>query len=202
MAKKAKKAKKKDGRPTKYKPGYTKKAEELCREKGYTDKNLAAHFRVDESTINNWKRKYLGFLESIKKGKDEFDSQVVEQSLLKRAVGYSYDETTREPVLVVKGVVEEGEIKDGETVEEAVESSLAIIKVVTKQIAPDVTAQIFWLKNRRSERWSDVKEIEHRIEDFSKSLSIDEMKKRILAADEAGTGLDNRSIKGNDGNSS
>lgn len=191
----------KDGRPTKYKPEYAEMAGKLCQEKGYTDKNLATHFKVNESTINNWKRRYSEFLESLKKGKDEFDSQVVEQALLKRATGYSYDETTREPVIVVKGVVDKNAIDEDETVEQAVESSLVVTKVVTKQVAPDVTAQIFWLKNRRPGRWSDVKEIKHRIEEVGKPLTIDEMKKRIIAADEVGTGLDKRSIEGSNGNS-
>ena len=68
MVKVAEKAKNQGGQPTKYKPEYAKKTEELCREKGYTDKNLAAHFKVSETTINNWKRRYLEFFESIKKG--------------------------------------------------------------------------------------------------------------------------------------
>lgn len=160
MAKRTKKkAKKKVGRHTKYKPEYAKKAEELCREQGYTDKNLAAHFKVSKATINNWKNEFLGFLDSLKKGKDEFDSQVVEQSLLKRALGYSYDETTREPAILDKGEVKKRDISEGENIEEAVESSLVITKIVTKQVAPDVTAQIFWLKNRRPGRWSDLKEV-------------------------------------------
>lgn len=195
-------AKKKGGRPTKYDPKFAKKAGELCREKGYTDKNLAVHFKVSKSTINSWKRRFPEFLDSIKKGKDEFDSQVVEQSLLKRATGYKYDETTLEPVIVVKGVVEEDNIEDGEAVEEAVEKSLVVTKVVKKEVAPSDIAIIFWLKNRQSHRWSDVKEVEHRIEETGKPLTLEEMKKRIAESEEAGTGIDKRSIEGSNGNAS
>ena len=35
------------------------------------------------------------------------------------------------------------------------------IKTVVKQMAPDVTAQIFWLKNRKSAEWRDKAELEH-----------------------------------------
>ncbi|WP_270660628.1 HNH endonuclease [Enterococcus thailandicus] len=37
---------------------------------------------------------------------------------------------------------------------------LVITKEVTKQVAPDTTAQIFWLKNRKPEEWRDKKETE------------------------------------------
>lgn len=175
------------GRPTKYNPKFAKVAEELCKEKGYTDKNLASHFKVSESTINKWKKGFSEFSESLKKGKDEFDSRVVEQSLLKRAIGYSYVETTREL-----------QADSGEVFDEDSESSiqtLVVTKKVTKQVAPDVTAQIFWLKNRRPQRWSDVKEIEHRIE-MTKPLTLEEMKERILETEKVGTGIDQRSIEG------
>jgi len=182
------KKKKKVGRPTSYKDKFADQAGKLCREKGYTDKNLAAHFKVSESTINKWKNDFSEFSESIKKGKDEYDSRVVEQSLLKRAVGYSYVETTRELQN------ESGEVFNEES--EISIQTLVVTKKVNKHMAPDVTAQIFWLKNRRPQRWSDMKEIEHRIEGISEPLTIEEMKKRIAEAEKAGTGIDKRSIEG------
>lgn len=33
-------------------------------------------------------------------------------------------------------------------------------KRVTKEVAPDVTAQIFWLKNRKPEAWRDKQNLE------------------------------------------
>jgi len=208
VSKKAKKkTAKKKGRPAVYQPKYVKIAGELCREKGYTDKNLADHFKVCEGTINRWKNEFPNFYESLKKGKDDFDSRVVEQSLLKRAVGYSYVETTRElqadeseeafesayfpgtPSLIHK------EEKESST------QTLAVTKKVTKHMAPDVTAQIFWLKNRKPQRWSDMKEIEHRIEDITKPLTLEEMKRRICEAEAAGDGIDKRSINGGNGTS-
>lgn len=172
MAKK--KAKKKRGQPTKYNPKYVQVAGELCREKGYTDKNLAVHFKVSEATINNWKKEYLDFLESIKKGKDDFDSRVVEQSLLKRAKGYSYNEITKEV-----SADEDGERLEG---------VLVVTKIVKKEVAPSDVAIIFWLKNRQPKRWSDMKEIEHKIK-ADEPLTVEEMKQRIKDLDNAGTGL-------------
>lgn len=138
-------------RQTKYKPKFAEVAYKLCNEKGYTDKQLAVHFKVSEATINNWKRRFLEFLESLKKGKDDFDSRVVEQSLLKRAVGYSYVETTRELQVDNEEVIdEESEISI---------QTLVVTKKVTKHMAPDVTAQIFWLKNRQPDRWRDTRDL-------------------------------------------
>lgn len=38
---------------------------------------------------------------------------------------------------------------------------LVVTKEVTKEVLPDTTAQIFWLKNRRPDRWRDKQDIEH-----------------------------------------
>ncbi len=190
------------GRPTKYKAEYVEEAGELCRQQGYTDKNLAAQFKVSEKTINVWKKQHPQFLQSLKKGKDEFDSQVVEQSLLKRATGYSYDEITKEPAIVDKGEVDAADIPEGETAEKAVEESLVVTKIVRKGIAPDVTAQIFWLKNRQPHRWSDKKEIDHRVEEVRREpITVEEIKRLIAETEAAGTGLDSRSIEGVNGGS-
>lgn len=50
-----------------------------------------------------------------------------------------------------------------------------------KEIAPDTTAQIFWLKNRKPAKWRDKQEIEHSGEmnnhvDLS-GLSIDDLRR-------------------------
>lgn len=47
--------------------------------------------------------------------------------------------------------------------EDAFEKSkeLTVTKVVVKQVHPDVTAQIFWLKNRKPGQWRDKQEVEH-----------------------------------------
>lgn len=75
-----------------------------------------------------------GVIRYLENGKEVIDRQV-ENSLLKRALGYRYDEVTYE---------------DG------VET-----KRVTKEVQPDTTAQIFWLKNRKPNEWRDKQNIEH-----------------------------------------
>ncbi|GAG86465.1 unnamed protein product [marine sediment metagenome] len=88
-AKPRKKAKRKTpGQPTKYKPEYENQALILA-EKGFTDKDIAKLFKVTEQTINNWKKQFPQFFESLKAGKAIADQRVV-QSLYQRALGYSH----------------------------------------------------------------------------------------------------------------
>ena len=133
------------GRKTKYHASYARQAEVACREGGFTDVKLAKLFDVSRATINLWKKAHSEFIDSIKKGKDDFDSMKVENSLLKRALGYKFIEVTREP----GGDKETGKIK------------MQVTKQVTKHVSPDTTAQIFFLKNRQPGRWRDVKDIKH-----------------------------------------
>ena len=95
---------------------------------GLIDEQIAHNIGITTKTLYEWKNKYGEISEALKKGKEVIDRQV-ENALLKRALGYAYDETTYE---------------DG------VET-----KRVTKEVAPDTTAQIFWLKNRKPAEWRD-----------------------------------------------
>lgn len=99
---------------------------------GLTDEQIAKNMGVSVSTLNNWKNKYVEILESLKRGKEVVD-RLVENALLKRALGYSYTEITYEDGVETKRVV--------------------------KEVVPDTTAQIFWLKNRKPEDWRDKREI-------------------------------------------
>lgn len=58
---------------------------------------------------------------------------------------------------------------------------LIITKEVTKQVAPDTTAQIFWLKNRKPKEWRDKKETEVtgnlNVNNPFSDLSVEELRK-------------------------
>ena len=95
---------------------------------GLIDEQISHNMGITTKTLYEWKNKYGEISEALKKGKEVIDRQV-ENALLKRALGYAYDETTYE---------------DG------VET-----KRVTKEVVPDTTAQIFWLKNRKPAEWRD-----------------------------------------------
>ncbi|WAK79796.1 terminase small subunit [Flavonifractor phage Chenonceau] len=91
---------------------------------------------ISPSTLYEWKAKYPEISEALKKGKEIVDIQV-ENALLKRALGYEYMEER----------VEISE-KDGRKVIQT-----------TKTALPDTTALIFWLKNRRPDKWRDKPEV-------------------------------------------
>ena len=105
---------------------------------GLTDEQIAHNMGCSRSTLNEWKEKYSDISDALKKGKEVVDIQV-ENALLKRALGYRYEEVTREKAV------------DTETGF----SCLTVTKKVTKEVVPDTTAQIFWLKNRRPDKWRD-----------------------------------------------
>ena len=111
---------------------------------GLTDEQIANNIGIETRTLYRWKEKYSQICQSLKRGKDVIDMQV-ENALLKRALGYEYEEQTKEVV------------RDPSTGK----PEIKIIKTVKKQVAPDVTAQIFWLKNRRPDKWRDKQDIEH-----------------------------------------
>lgn len=99
---------------------------------GLTDEQIAKNMGITAKTLYAWKNKYGEICKSLKRGKEVVD-RLVENALLKRALGYSYTEITYEGGVETKRVV--------------------------KEVVPDTTAQIFWLKNRKPEDWRDKREI-------------------------------------------
>ena len=122
----------KPGRPSRYRAEYAKQAVKLCR-LGATDRDLANFFGVSEQTLNAWKKVHPEFVESLKEGKAIADAEVAEK-LFRRATGYEH-----------KAVKIVADAKTG--AEHQVE--------YTERYAPDTTACIFWLKNRRPDLWRD-----------------------------------------------
>lgn len=116
------------GRPTKYQRSYAKQARKLC-ELGATNEQLADFFEVAVSTVNLWAVKYKEFSDSLKAGRAPADEKV-ERSLYQRALGYDYDTAK---VMAVGGE--------------------AVVVPYRERMHADVTAAIFWLKNRRPEQW-------------------------------------------------
>lgn len=110
---------------------------------GLTDEQIAHNMGISASTLYEWKNAYSEISESLKRGKEVVD-RMVENALLKRALGYEYEEVSEK---FEGGVLTER-------------------KVTKKQVAPDTTAQIFWLKNRKPIDWKDKRNSDD-IEDTS-----------------------------------
>lgn len=137
---------------------------------GIIDEDIARKLGVAYSTFREYVKRYLALSAALKKGKEIADVEV-ENALFKRAIGYPYDEVTRE----AKEQIDE---KTGRRVTVRVET-----KRVTKEVHPDVTAQIFWLKNRRPDKWRDKQDIQHSgsvdVNNPLKGLTTDELRKLI-----------------------
>lgn len=130
---------------------------------GLTDEQIAANMGIGYSTLQTWKSKYQDIQDTLKKGKAVVDIQV-ENALLKRALGYSYKEVTRKKIFNP----------------ETGQYELMPTKEVTKEVVPDTTAQIFWLKNRRPDMWRDKKDVS--VEgslNTASSLTDDELDEKI-----------------------
>lgn len=213
---------------------------------GLTDEQIAHNMGISMASLYNYKRDHMEILEALKKGKEVVDIEV-ENALLKRALGYSYKEITKERIvdtgqkqrhggeseltekewefavqyfdgrccycgvamdkpkkdhirpLNTGGALTRNNVipccgtcnsskKDKEMLswyrvqpffnEHRLQKiddyirfvsfskaedtgKLIVTKEVTKEVLPDTTAQIFWLKNRRPDRWRDKQDIEH-----------------------------------------
>lgn len=107
---------------------------------GLTDEQIAKNLGISKDTFYKYKKEHVDFSDSLKRGKEVIDIEV-ENALLRRALGYKYDEVTKEL---------------NETT-----GKLQVSKIVTKEVVPDTTAQIFWLKNRKPLEWRDKRDVEH-----------------------------------------
>lgn len=97
---------------------------------------------IHRTTLRNWKLTHdeiRRLYQSDGQDGDEERKKQVEEALLKRAIGYTQTEITRQVG------------KDGK---------LGVVKTVEKQVMPSTTAQIFWLKNRRPDKWRDKQDIQ------------------------------------------
>ena len=101
---------------------------------GLSNEQIAYNMNVGIRTLYKWQKQNMQFKQALKVGKDTADRQV-ENALFKSALGYEYKE--------------EVVTNDGRVV------------TVTKHQKANTTAQIFWLKNRKPEKWRDKRELSH-----------------------------------------
>lgn len=117
---------------------------------GLTNEQIAANIGISRKTLQEWCVKYSDIRDTLKRNKAIIDAQV-ENALLKRALGYSYTEV--------------------KTVESA---KGTVTTTIVKEVAPDVTAGIFWLKNRQRPKWGD-KQVEKTESEENQSITFNIM---------------------------
>ena len=122
---------------------------------GLTDEQIAKNIGVNRATLYDWKKRFPDLDDALKKGKEVSDYEV-ENALFKSATGYEY--------------------------EEEVLSNAGKVEKVKRYAKPNVTAQIFWLKNRKPDQWREKQEVQHSgnmghtVTDMT-ALSVEELKR-------------------------
>lgn len=107
--------------------------ESLARD-GLTNQEIAKRIGVSRQTMHKWQQEHPEFAEAMARGKEVPDS-LVEKALFQAATGFEYTE-------------------------EHVTPTGKVVKVQRYQ-PPNPTSMIYWLKNRRPDKWRDKQEVEH-----------------------------------------
>lgn len=124
------------GRPSKFDHAFVPQAEKLAA-LGATDIEVADFFGINVRTLYAWKNEHSEFSQALKVGKSTADDRV-ERSLFQRAIGYEQDD--------VKIFM-------------PANAPAPVYAPYRAKVAPDTTAAIFWLKNRRPDLWRDRSDI-------------------------------------------
>lgn len=133
-------------RPSKYETHVAPRLEEVKDwvRNGATDEEVAIRLGINPDTLYTYKKKFSEFSETIKKGKEIFDSEV-ENALYERCLGGKV--SLRRPFKVKRTI-----FNNGKRVREEEEVVMADYE---EYVIPDTIAQIFWLKNRRPDKWRE-----------------------------------------------
>jgi transposase len=102
---------------------------------GLTEAQVCKNLGISVNTLNEYKKKYQELSESIKRGRQPIVTEI-ENALVKRALGYEYDE--------VKTYIKD---EDGKTVK--------YTEKTRKHLPPDVGACAILLKNKAPEHYTN-----------------------------------------------
>lgn len=112
---------------------------------GLTDEEIAERLEIGVATLYRWKKTHKPIAEALKGAKELYDNEVVE-ALHKRTLGYTVQVKKN-----LKLKTAEFETVTGKKIRETE-------KIVTVRdevhVPADTMAQMYWLNNRMSERWS------------------------------------------------
>jgi hypothetical protein len=122
------------GAPTKYDPETFPQTARFLAQRGAILSEIADCFNVTTRALSNWLNQHPELRDAVDTGNDAFNTRV-ERALAERAIGFYVD-------------LEEAKF-DAET-------RKVIRYNVRKYYPPDVTAAIYFTKNRMSEKWRDV----------------------------------------------
>ena len=133
---------------------------------GLTDAELAKQLGCSRCTIYAWRKRFPEFAEAMDSAK-AIPNEQVEASLFKNTQGYFVEE----------------EYHERKFNDSTGEFELVLARKTKKYIPPNITAIIFWLKNRMPERWRDRQEVELSGEVANPFNGLSEEQLRKLAQD-------------------
>lgn len=139
--------------------------------RGLKDEEIAGLIGISRQTLYDWKNKYPDIADALKLGKEIIDDEV-EEALIKTMMGYTVTETTFKMVKVDEFVLKARRAEFAKKYKkehpdasknkvlaatgDAVPVYEKIPMVVNvKQVGPNTSAIMFWLKNRRPELYRD-----------------------------------------------
>lgn len=156
-------AKNKRGKPSRYETEIKDKipAVQGWAMQGLLNKQIAEKLGIHISTLCDYKNKYPEFAEALKRGREVADFEVV-NSLHENATGYW---RTEQVVSQKRTVSYNSEGKRVETTE-------PVIVEIQRWYPANVTAQIYWTKNRMPQEWSDKKESNVNVGDGNITFNI------------------------------
>lgn len=137
------------GRPSKYHATYAPLMAQFMARLGMIDIDMARELGIAESTFQKWKTDHPEFAKAITRGKEHPDD-IVEAALFRRALGYEYVE---------------------ETEELNAEGDMILTKRYHKHMPSETLASIYWLNNRRSDKWRQRQEVLNTFDDSAKELA-------------------------------
>lgn len=103
---------------------------------GYLLDDIAQRMGIERQTLYTWRKKYHEIARALNTGKELIDYKV-ENALLKAALGY----TTKEIKVTLGKKMLNGEVYE------------VLKETTTREIAPNVTACMAWLNNRKHDQW-------------------------------------------------
>lgn len=118
---------------------------------GLSEQQIAENlgFR-SRKTLWEYKKQFSELAKVLENGKDEAD-KIVENAVYKNATGYDYTDE----VVSTRKIVE---YKDGKRIKEIVEP---VIVKINKHKPAELGASVFWLTNRKPEKWKNTQNIKH-----------------------------------------
>ncbi|WP_419153557.1 transposase [Weissella viridescens] len=136
-----------------------------------TDEHIAKNIGIQRTTLYDWKKKYSDISDALKKGKEVVDYQV-ENALLKKALGMTVIEQQFKVVHVDDDIlsVERKKFANAwklehpdatqEEINDAAIQNVPEYKKIPfgeyhKELAPDTNVAMFWLKNRRPDKYRE-----------------------------------------------